>query len=146
WGGGGIALGGRGGRTRGDFGDRSRGLRVWSTGLEVRRHIFPGVCSARGMGGPIGAELWGAELWGAELWGAELWGAERPPSEPESRIDREGGEMARLTTLQKVERTVKLLLGMRIPRVAQQLAPYGFGRATLEDGRARVVALGVASV
>lgn len=54
--------------------------------------------------------------------------------------------MARLTTLQKVERTVKLLLGMRIPRVAQQLAPYGFGRATLEDGWARVVALGLASV
>jgi len=51
--------------------------------------------------------------------------------------------MAKLTNVQKAERTLKLLLGMRIPRVAQQLTPHGFRRETLEDGWARLRAVGM---
>src|SRR5690606_12655073 len=46
--------------------------------------------------------------------------------------------MARLTTLQKSERMLRFLFGMRIPRVAQALAPYGFGRKTMEEGWAHL--------
>lgn len=42
--------------------------------------------------------------------------------------------MARLTTLQKQVRMLKLLSGMRIPRVAQQLAPFGLDAGTMEEG------------
>lgn len=49
--------------------------------------------------------------------------------------------MAKLTVTQKAERTLKLLLGMRLPRVAQALTPYGFSREVALEGWRRVSVL-----
>jgi len=42
--------------------------------------------------------------------------------------------MARLTVGQKVHRTVQLILGLKLPRVAAMLAAYGFSQEDLDEG------------
>lgn len=54
--------------------------------------------------------------------------------------------MPRLTTRQKAERVVSLLLGLRHPDVAEVLAQHGFEQADIDDGFDRIKALTAGSL
>jgi hypothetical protein len=42
--------------------------------------------------------------------------------------------MARVANIQRTERSLRLILGMRLPRVAEALAPFGYSHEVIDEG------------
>src|SRR5690606_35063755 len=46
----------------------------------------------------------------------------------------EGEAMAKVTIVQRTQRSLRLILGMRLPRVAEALAPFGYSHEVIDEG------------